>query len=548
MRLSLLLAPVVFLASSNWAGAQTPAANPVPKVTNDLPTVVKPAPDPKADPAVDPNAPAARPNDPRINKERLNAPAVTDPAPSADEAENAKANAPAEKGNKSRKRSEGGQQGGQQAAAAAAGAADSNAGPDYTGPAILSRGMSFVRPSLPANERFRPFVGINFYHDSGLTGKYQGPDAKVIDQSNTGGDISFGLSGQHYRRVDGFQLDYRGHYYQSKYSSQDHAVALGYSRILGRHLTVSLGESAGLYSNNFAVLNSTTTADTSIANTAISVTPNTETFDDKTYYTSSQADLTYQKNARLSFDIGASGFLVKRQTRNLISANGYQTRSDIAYRITKKTTIGPYYAYSRYYYDKTFGDSDIHTVGVNYSLALNKTLQFRARYGTSRLESRGLQTVILAPDAAQILGVTVGTQRYYSALYVPDFALDVIKSFRRSSLSLSYVRGVSPGNGVILTSQHNSTAVNYSFSGFRKYAINVGAGRDTLDGVSQILGNYRGYYGRVSMSRPLVRDVQAVLAYDYRRIDLSSNTYARNEYRISAGFSFAPGPSPLKFW
>jgi|GEM_PF-385135 len=428
-------------------------------------------------------------------------------------------------------------------------AADTSAGPDYTGPSILSRGMNFSRPNVPTNERFRPFVGINFFRDSGVSGAYQGPLTKASSNSFDGADISYGLSGQHARRADTFQMDYRGHSsFGSGYYNQDQALSLNYSRVLSRRLSVTLGEAAGLYANNYSILNSVSQTDTSVGGLALIVSPNTESFDDRTYYTSTQADLVFQKTSRLSVNVGTSLFYVKRNSKNLISANGYQTRTDVSYRVTKRTTIGPYYAYSRYNYSGTFGDSNIHTVGLNYSLALNKSLQFRIRGGGTRLETRGLEQVALDPLVAQILGRTVGTQRFYQASFVPDYAVDVTKSFRHSSLAFTYLRGVSPGNGVILTSQRDSEGVNYTYNGIRRYGFTAGVSRDTLASAAQSIGKFSSYSGRASLSRTLPHDVQAVMSFDYRKLGFTAGQYARNQYRITMGFAFSPGLAPLKFW
>ncbi len=505
-----MLTPVLFTAYATWASGQTPppAQNP------DLPTVIKPksaTPQPKPETSADSDAEVVDPAKPKDDKtiETQNRQFTTDPAVANP---------------------------------------DANVGPDYTGPSILSRGMNFVRPTLPANESFRPFAGVNFYHDSGVTGQYQGPLAPVTEQSFTGAELSFGVSGQHSRRLDTFELDYRGHVYVNGYSSQDHALTFGYSRVLSRHLHAVITETAGLYANNYAVLNSVATTDTSIANTALVVTPNTESFDDRTYYSSTQADVAYIKSSRLSFDVGMAGFLVKRQTANLISANGYQIRSDAAYRITKRSTVGPYYAYSRYYYSGTFGDSGIHTIGFNYSFALSKRTEFRFRFGGSRLETRGLQTVILLPQIAQILGFPLGIQRYYAVTYSPDFAIDLNRTFRRGVVTVSYLQGISPGNGVILTSRRDSVNVNYSYNGLRRFGLNFAAGRDALGSVAQQIGTYSSYYGRISLSHPLSHGLQSTLNFDYRKLGFTSNTYARDQYRISLGLAWSPGPGPLKFW
>ncbi len=285
-----------------------------------------------------------------------------------------------------------------------------------------------------------------------------------------------------------------------------------------------------------------------MANTTLVVTPNTESFDDKTYYATTSGDLAYQRTARLSFDFGASSFYVHRVSNSLISANGYQARTDVAYRATKRTTIGPYYAYSRYNYSGTFGDTDIHTVGLNYSIALSKSTQFRFRTGVTRLETRGLQQVVLDPIVAQILGTTYGTQRYYAISYLPDVAIDISRSFRHSNFSVSYLRGVSPGNGIVLTSQRDSESVNYSYSGVRRYAVTVSAGHDNLSSQAQDIGNYSSYYGRTALSRQLPHNVQGLFSFDYRKVGFSTGQYKKNQYRITVGLGYAPGLGPLKFW
>jgi len=518
MRISLLLVPIALAASSEWARSQDPPPS------SDLPTVTKP------------KSGAAKGAKKSTGAEGVAAPDKQDTKPDPDAPDKTDPREPKETPE------------GEDATASESSGAASTAGPDYTGPAILSRGVSFTGPGLPTNEHFRPYVGLNFYHDSGVAAPYQGPTVKVPNSSFSGADLSFGISGQHYRRSDAVQLDYHGHVYLFGGAAQDHSFAASYTRRLSHRLRFTAGESAGLYSNNYSLLNSVASTDTSIGGIALVVTPNTESFNDRTYYSSTSGNLTFIKNARLSFNIGGSGFLVKRNDGGLISLNGYQTNADVSYRVTKKSTLGPYYAYSRYSYSKTFGDSDIHTVGANYSLALNKRTQLRFRAGISRLETRGLAPVTLSPAVAAILGYSTGIERYYSVSSQPDFAIDFNRNFRRGDFGLSYVRGLSPGNGIILTSQHDSVSANYSYKGIRNYYINFGAGRDTLGAVSQQIGGYSSYFGRLSLSHPLGHDLQGVMNFDYRKLGFSNNVYASNQFRISLGLAFAPGPSPLKFW
>ena len=131
--------------------------------------------------------------------------------------------------------------------------------PDYTGPAILSRGFELSRPAVPVNQHLRFYAGLNATYDSGLIGAYV-QDGVVPTINTEGADFNWGASATHYRRKDIFEFNYGGHYYEyyngSKYSGQDHSFAGGYTRQLSQRFTVGIRETAGLYSNTYSVLNS----------------------------------------------------------------------------------------------------------------------------------------------------------------------------------------------------------------------------------------------------------------------------------------------------
>lgn len=426
------------------------------------------------------------------------------------------------------------------------------AGGDYTGPSVLSRGFNFARPSVPTQAKFRPFLGLNAIYDSGLTGPFLGLNGQVLSVNSYAFDGNFGISGRKYQRKQIFELDYRGHLYyyfgNTKFNGQDHSLVAGYTRYVTSRLLLSLHENAGLYSNTYSVLNATANSDISTANVSLVVSPNTESFDSKTYFSTSEVDAVYQKTARLSFNIGASAFFVNRSSASLVNVKGYQTRADSAYRITKQTTIGVYYAYTLYNFSHVFGSSNIHTVGADYSLALSKTLSLKLRAGGSRVEVQGLRTVTLDPVIAAILGQSTGIERYYQINYTPDLSGTLTKNTAHATYGASLAIGVSPGNGLYLTSRHESESVFYNYNGIRKYALGLSAGRDKLLSFGDIAGNYSSYFARANLSRTLPFKMQSTFTTEYRHLGFSVSGYGRNEYRVSLGLTFAPGEGPLKFW
>lgn len=429
---------------------------------------------------------------------------------------------------------------------------DQNIANEYTGPAILSRGFSATRPTVLQAIRFRPFVGIEGIYDTGLTGVLLNKEGQVQSINSFGVEAEFGISGRKLFKHDVLGLNYRGtifHYTpNSFYDGSNHILDLDFAHRATKHLTVNLKESAGVYSNNNALLNSIGLSDASIAGTDYVVTPNTQAFDNRVIFASSQVDAVYQKSARLSFNLGGGGFIVRRRSSSLYGVAGYQARGDGSYRVTKKTTVGVYYAFSHYDFTKSFGGSDVHTVGINYAIALNRTLELRLRVGGSRVETLGIITVQIDPVIAAILGQSYGAQTIYRVNYIPDFSGQFIKTFKRGSAGLEYTKGVTPGNGLYLTSELDSASVRAEYTGIRRYAVAVGAGRDSLTSLGVTLGNYVSYYVRGGVVRNLAKSVQGDVHLEFRRFTVGNGEFARDQVRVSLGFTFSPSERPLSVW
>jgi hypothetical protein len=423
--------------------------------------------------------------------------------------------------------------------------------PDYTGPAILSRGFALSTPSVITEQPFRVYAGLSAVYDSGLIGAYV-KDAQIPTISSYGADLSWGASGRHYRRKDIFELNYSGHYYEyassSKYNGQDHSLSLAYTHEISPHFSYSVRETAGLYSNTFSVLNSTAISDTSLASSTLVVAPNTESFDDRTYYSTTQGALTWHKSPRLSFSISGAEFIVRRASTSLADASGYQATFDASYRITKRQSIGTYYSHSGFTFRKVFGGSNADSVGLNYAISLNRTTDLSVRLGGTRLESQSLALVVPNPLVQAALGITFGYEKFYLLGYAPDVTITLSRNLRKSSLGASFTEGITPGNGLILTSKRQSESVFYNAPTFRQYAVQIGAGRDWLTGYSEGPSHYASYFGRFSVARPVTRNVSSVLNFDYRQFGFSLSSFHQKDYRVSMGLRYQPGEGPLKFW
>ncbi|MDQ6701335.1 MAG: hypothetical protein M3Z36_14235 [Acidobacteriota bacterium] len=423
---------------------------------------------------------------------------------------------------------------------------------EYTGPGILSRGFSANRPTLLQPILFQPFAGISAIYNTGLTGLTLNPNGQISSVDSLGTELSFGITGRRVYKNDVIGLNYRGtlnHYnHASYYDGTNHLLDLDFKHRATKHVSINLKESAGMYSNNTTLLNSIGLSDPSIAGTDYVVTPNTQAFDNRVIFLSSQADLVVQKSARLSFNLGGGGFLVRRRSSSLYGVSGYQARADSSYRITKKTTLGIYYAFSHYTFTKAFGGSDVNTIGVNYSLAINRRMEFRLRAGASRAETLGLITVQVDPVIAAILGQAYGVQTIYRVNYAPDVSAQITREFKDGKTSIEYTRGVTPGNGVFLTSTRESASIRADYSGIHRYALSFGGGRDTMSSLGVALGRYSSYYGRGGVVRNLAKSVQGDAHLEYRTYKIESSKFNRNQLRVSIGLTFSPSERPLSIW
>jgi hypothetical protein len=420
---------------------------------------------------------------------------------------------------------------------------------EYTGPAVLSRSYSISQPLVPEQVRWQDSAGLNFVYDTGISRQIN-PDGSLGAPSTlVGTQLTWSLSGRHYFRRDQVSVNYTGNFSQysglGAYNGANNTVAVTYSHVLSRRLTLDLAGNGSILSQN-SVLENQPVGPETIANINLASSPNIQIYDIGTKQFSSQADVTWHETSRLSFSAGTSYFGISRDSTLLLGMTGQQARGDVNYRLTRKMTVGAYYSFSHYLYPHGFGNSDTNTFGAIYSYAFNRTMQLRFRGGISQVESVGLETVQINPIIAALLGVNTGVIDAYTTYKTADSSAQFIKDFRGgTTASLSYARGISPGNGVFQTSQQESISATLAGRVFRIYSIQAALGRDTLESVSQALGKYQSEYGRISLSRTYRRGVGLNLGLEYRYFDVAALGYLRNQLRITSGVSWGSGNGRL---
>jgi hypothetical protein len=419
----------------------------------------------------------------------------------------------------------------------------------YAGPAILSRGEAPAAMSAP-EIKFRPFVEITAGYETALAGVAVNSAQNLPNADSWDLTLAWGVSGSHSWKHTKLGLDYRGslaHYVQQgAYDSISQALLLGITQQITRHVSLSLRESAGMFTRAFGQgsLSQTVPFDPSQ-----SYIPTTDFFDNRTYYVSSQADLRIQKSARLSFDLGGDDFLTRYRAKGLVGANGLGAHGDVQYRIGRRSTIGAAYNFQHFAYTGQFGAAVVHGFAGIFSRALAAKLEFSASLGASRIEQTFIQSVAVDPVIAALLGVATTTEIAHFVSWIPTGGVRLAQVFRQGVAYVGAGRSVVPGNGLFTTSYSDNVSTGYTYTGVRRWSLSSMASYDRSRSVGNFIGTYTSVSGGLGASRQIARSVHFVFGYDVRRYSSSDfHNYNRVVQEGHVGLGFTPGDVPLRIW
>lgn len=419
----------------------------------------------------------------------------------------------------------------------------------YAGPAVLTRGEAPAAMSAPKID-FRPYLNIYGTYDTGLSGVAINSQGQLPNDSGYGVEVSAGVSGFHSWKHTTLGLNYSLSLHHtttnSYYDGIDQSLMLGITHRLTRHASLSVRENAGFYGRNYGtpMLPQTVPFDPQTT-----YAPTNDFFDNRTIYLSTQADLAIQRSSRLSFDLGADGFLTRRRSSALYGVSGAGARGDLQYRLTRRSTIGVNYSYTHYAYTGIFSSTDLHGASGTYAVRLSRSLELTAYGGIFRAETKFPQSFVLDPVVAALLGVTQGVALNHSTSTVPNVGGRFSRTLYRGVAYISGGHSVTPGNGLFLTSSTTAVSAGYAYTGLRRWGLNASAGWSTSDSISNVNGTYGSYSGALNMSRQIARFTHLVVTVEARKYDsVDFNNYNRWIYSVRIGLGFSPGNIPLRLW
>jgi hypothetical protein len=429
---------------------------------------------------------------------------------------------------------------------------EQKASAEYSGPAVLSRGISASQPLNPKNIRFTPNVGVEYVYSSGLTGTAVQSNGSVTDASSSGVQLSYGIVGEKVLKKDTISLGFSGnlyHYVQaSSLDGSDNQLSFTWSHHLSRHFSFGIRESLQEYDRNTALVSGSTVINSGLGTTFVTASPATEAFDGRVFTALNEGNITWQVNSRFSINLTGGGFFTSRASSALYGDTGYQAGADVAYRLTRHVTFGAYYSYTHFDFSGIYGGTDVNTAGLTYSIAFNPSTELITRVGGSRLETTGIQNVTLDPLIGAIFGVSGTAEAVYLKNFSPDINLQVRRKVPNADLSIAYARGVTPGNGLILTSVRQTISLGANYRAIRRWTIANSAGYDTLSSFGVSSQRYASVFVGASVYRKVHKNLDWHARLDFHHYTFDNTGFLRNSIILSTGFVWTPGDILERLW
>jgi hypothetical protein len=417
------------------------------------------------------------------------------------------------------------------------------------GPALLTRGQAPTAMISPQID-LRPFAEVTGLYDTGLSGVTLNNQGQLANFAAGGVEVDGGISGTHSWEHTTIGLDYRGalrqYTQQTYYDGTDQSLMLGVTHHISKHVSLALRESAGMFSRESSLsgLPQTVPFDPSY-----SYIPATDFFDNRTIYGSTQADLTIQKSARLSFDFGGDGFATRLRSTALYGTTGGAARGDVQYRVTRRTTLGAAYNFTHFDFTGVFSGTDIHSVVGSYAARLTEHVEFTAYAGMQRAETKFIQSVPVDPVVAALIGATEGAVVIHGINWTPTANGRLSRTYQNGVLYVAGGHTVTPGNGLFLTSKMTTVMAGYAYTGLRRWSFNSEASAGLGKSIGNVTGDYNTYAGTLTVSRHISGSFSAVGSFSARHYDSPDfANYRRTVYTTRIGIGFSPGDVPLRVW
>ena len=414
---------------------------------------------------------------------------------------------------------------------------------------VLTRGTDDIGAHSGEQLDLRFYASVDGIYDTGIQPFSLDANGKLAQVNGLAGvESALGAYGVHSWAHAQLGLDYRGTYrhYDGNgfYDGSDQSLKLGYTVQPTKRLSLDMRGIGGTSSYSLA---SPVTGYVPVADSVVAQ-PTMLLFDDRTNYLESGLDANYLVTSRTTLTAGGSGYFIDHQAKGLVNARGYSLHGAVMHRLTRQTSVGADYMYQHYDFPGNFGESDVNTYTGRITHDFGRLWSASLSAGAFTAEVQGLQTISFDPVISALLGVSSGVQAFYRKSIYPAGDARLVRKFKTAEISLGYSLGVTPGNGVYLTSRQQSGFASVSYTGVRKWSFSAGAAYSKLTTIGQGIAPYALTSGSVGTTYEIMKTLHITARFDTRDQTVSVNGYQRSSYRASLGLAYSPGDIPLSLW
>jgi hypothetical protein len=425
----------------------------------------------------------------------------------------------------------------------------------YSTPSILSRGEAPSGMTEETENGMHFSVTLTANHTNGALGSLtSNQSSSAADQGTTGAGAAVtvreGLNWEHTQFTANYSGSFQDYSQTTTYSGLNQGLSFQVVHQFAPHIALSIKEKAGMSSH---LLPSVSEDSSSAADSPQISVPATDFFGNLSILSNTQANVTIQQTARLSFDVGGTYFLNELHQAGGIQpffgAQGEVAMGDVQYRLSPHVLIGANYNFAHYAYTQGIGGAYIHSAAFTGSYRMSPSTEISGFVGPARMETSFEQAVPIDPGFLAVLcppgdrvacPVREGVVIAHGVSWIPSFRVRLARTIGRGTAFLMAGETTAPGNGLFLTSRITTAAFGYSYSFLKDWNLSLGS--TYMDGSS--LGNAVGHYSDLGATYRLTRRIAGPLSFissftATRYSSAAASAYNRLIYIASVGIRYS---------
>jgi len=409
----------------------------------------------------------------------------------------------------------------------------------YDGPALLGRGGFGVGAQGGRGIPITASMGVAGSYDTNILGFSVDENGNFAPSNSFGVEGTVNVAGQKRFRRSYVGLNYLAGYSHYNrvtfFNGSNQFLSVSGATQLNAKWAITAEAGAGISNRFLGSYGFTGASELEFINL-----PASELFDSRIVFGGAAMNATYFKSSRQSFRFGGNASTARRKARSLADMRSYGANADWVYRLSRRTSVGLQYTFTHFDFEKIFGETDMHMVGVSLARQVGRDWQYSVELTGFQQSTVGVRTIQLDPVLVALLGRSSGAEVFESNNYLYGFSGSATRNVRRGSFMARAGRRVIPGNGFFITAVDSSASVNATYTPNSKWSFSTSAGYGRMSSLAFASGVFKGWLASVSSQYAVTRDISMVLRYDTREYNLTQSRFSRNGHRVSLGLNWNP--------